>query len=194
MKYKFFGKNITVTPAIKNYSKKALDKLNKYFTNNKDIECRVVVRTYSVGTKAEINIYLQNMLLRAEVKNDDLYAAIDLAVDKLAGQIRKLKTKLKNKNIEGISFNNIEDTTETIETPTFVKNKIITAQKMSLDDAIMNMEALGHSFYIFVDQDNQKLTIVYKREDGNYASIEIKWIMKNKWQWNKKIGLKANLF
>ena len=185
MKYKFFGKNITVTPAIKNYSKKALDKLNKYFTNNKDIECRVVVRTYSVGTKAEINIYLQNMLLRAEVKNDDLYAAIDLAVDKLAGQIRKLKTKLKTYLFKRamtesllylycFSFNNIEDTTETIETPTFVKNKIITAQKMSLDDAIMNMEALGHSFYIFVDQDNQKLTIVYKREDGNYASIEIK--------------------
>ena len=173
MKYKFIGKNITVTPAIKNYSKKALDKLNKYFANNKDIECRVVVRTYNVGAKAEINIYLQNMLLRAEVKNDDLYAAIDLAVDKLAGQIRKLKTKLKNKNVVGLSFNNIEDDTETLETPIFVKNKVVTAQKMSLDDAIINMEALGHSFYIFVDQDNQKITVVYKRTDGNYASIEI---------------------
>lgn len=173
MKYKFIGKNITVTPAIKNYSKKALDKLNKYFVNNANIECRVVVRTYNVGAKAEINIYLQNMILRAEVKHDDLYAAIDLAVDKLAGQIRKLKTKLKNKNVVGISFNNIEDDTETLETPIFVKNKVVTAQKMSLDDAIINMEALGHSFYIFVDQDNQKLTVVYKRTDGNYASIEI---------------------
>lgn len=91
----------------------------------------------------------------------------------IGGQIRKLKTKLKNKNVVGISFNNIEDDTETLETPIFVKNKVVTAQKMSLDDAIINMEALGHSFYIFVDQDNQKLTVVYKRTDGNYASIEI---------------------
>lgn len=175
MNYKFIGKNIEVTNSIKNYAEKALSKLDKYF-EKKDVECRVTLRTYKVGTKAEITIIVtQNTILRAEVKNDDLYAAIDLSVDKLTGQIRKLKTKLKKRlNNKEILFNNVETyESEDTNKEIFIKNKTITPEVMNINDAILNMEALCHSFYIYIDEDNNNLSVVYKREDGNYGSIEV---------------------
>ena len=175
MKYKFIGKNVEVTESIKNYAVKTLDKLNKYFSNADELECRVLVRTYNVGAKAEITIYLQKLILRAEVKNDDLYAAIDLAVDKLAGQIRKLKTKLKVKHKTHFNFENIEEVVpeENEESSSNIKEKVIELEAMPVEDAILNMEALGHSFYAFKNDETKKTCIVYKRDSNKFGLIEL---------------------
>ena len=85
MKNQIIGKNITVTDAIRNQVEKKLGRLEKYFVINEDVSCRVVVRSYHVGAKVEITIFTQYMDLRAEVYDNDLYAAVDLAIDKLEG-------------------------------------------------------------------------------------------------------------
>lgn len=96
MKVSIRGKNITVTPGIQEKVEKKLSKLDKYFIT-KDVEAKVLVRTYPTGQKIEVTIPTEYVLLRAEEVNDDLYDAIDLVVDKLEGQIRKYKIKQKVK-------------------------------------------------------------------------------------------------
>ena len=89
MKYQIIGKNIEVTEGIKEALLKKLRRMDKYFVINDDVECRAVVRTYKTGQKVEITIFTKMMDFRAEVIDNDLYAAFDLAIDKLEGQMRK---------------------------------------------------------------------------------------------------------
>ena len=112
MKYQIIGKNIEVTEGIKEALLKKLHRMDKYFVINDDVECRAVVRTYKTGQKVEITIFTKMMDFRAEVIDNDLYAAFDLAIDKLEGQMRKLKTRLDRRNKDGlgksIAFENFE--------------------------------------------------------------------------------------
>jgi putative sigma-54 modulation protein len=96
MKYQIVGKNIEVTAAISNKIETKLSRLDKFFVINDAVTCRALVRSYKVGAKVEITIFTSMMDLRAEVKHDDLYAAVDLALDKLENQLRKLKTRIKD--------------------------------------------------------------------------------------------------
>ena len=95
---KIVRKNIEVTSAIKEAILDKLARMNKYFVINDEVECRVVVRSYKVGTKIEVTIFTPQMDLRAEVTDPDLYAGVDLAIDKLEGQMRKLKTRMDRSN------------------------------------------------------------------------------------------------
>ena len=97
MKYQIIGKNIEVTDSIRADIEKKLARMDKYFVIDDNVLCRAVVRSYTVGAKVEITIFTKEMDFRAEVKNADLYAAVDLAVDKLEGQMRKLKTRIERK-------------------------------------------------------------------------------------------------
>ena len=94
MKYQIIGKNIEVTEAIRNTIEKKLSRMDKYFIINDNVLCRAVVQAYKVGAKVEITIFTKQMDFRTEVRNDDLYAAVDFAIDKLEGQMRKLKTRM----------------------------------------------------------------------------------------------------
>jgi len=176
MKYQVIGKNIVITDGIKNAIKKKLSKLDKYFENPEDVDCRAVARSYKVGAKIEVTIRLNDMIFRAEVTNNDLYNGIDDAVEKLEGQLRKLKTKMKNRyNREGIGksiiYEAIEDEIENSETE-IVKTKVYNLKPITVDDAIIEMEAIGHDFYIYLDTDDERISVVYKRKDGGYGLIQ----------------------
>jgi putative sigma-54 modulation protein len=95
MKYQIIGKNIEITEGISTAVQKKLANMDKYFVINDEVECRVVCSTHINVQKVEVTIFLPKIKLRAEVENPDLYAAIDLAVDKLEGQMRKLKTRME---------------------------------------------------------------------------------------------------
>ena len=176
MKYQIIGKNISVTDAIRDDIERKLRRMDKYFVINDDVLCRAVVRSYTVGAKVEITIFTKEMDFRAEVKNDDLYAAVDLAVDKLEGQMRKLKTRMDRTN-ESHSLgralameNIIEDAEEDKEE--IVRTKSIRLEPMSIDEAITRMEALGHSFFLYLDEEDDEIAVVYRRIDGGYGVIE----------------------
>ena len=114
-------------------------------------------------------------VLRAEVVHDDLYAAIDLAIDKLEDQIRRQKTRLTRKNKEKLAYAFLE--TEELdeeydEADEVVKTKSIVPDTMELDEAIMRMEMLNHNFFIYRDDETKEIAVVYKRHDGGYGLIE----------------------
>lgn len=176
MKYQIVGKNIEVTEAIHDAIIKKLSRMDKYFVINDEVTCRVVVRTYRTGAKVEITIFTHMMDFRAEVTNDDLYAAVDLAVDKLEGQMRKLKTRLDRSNKPGLSesiaLENFE--AEKVEgvADEVVRTKEIFLEPMDLEEAITRMEALGHDFFMYLDADDNRVSILYHRNDGGYGLIQ----------------------
>ena len=176
MKYQIIGKNISVTDAIRDDIERKLRRMDKYFVINDDVLCRAVVRSYTVGAKVEITIFTKEMDFRAEVKNDDLYAAVDLAVDKLEGQMRKLKTRMdRTKESDSLGRalameNIIEDAEEDKEE--IVRTKSIRLEPMSIDEAITRMKPLGHSFFLYLDEEDDEIAVVYRRIDGGYGVIE----------------------
>lgn len=174
MKVNIVGKNITVTPGISEKITKKLNVLSKYFIIDENDIAKVLVRTYPVKQKIEVTIPTKYAILRAEVVADDLYSAIDLVVDKLEDQIRRQKTRLQRKNktslAEAFIEQEFEDDYEGEDE--VVKTKSIIPTEMSLDEAIMKMELIGHDFFIYTDDEIQKIAVVYKRTDGGYGLIE----------------------
>ena len=177
MKYQIIGKNIEVTDSIRSELEKKLGRMDKYFVIDDSVLCRAVVRSYSVGAKVEITIFTKEMTFRAEVKNNDLYAAVDLAMDKLEGQMRKLKTRMDRTKESAslgraIALENIVEEEEAEGEEEVVRTKSIFLEPMSIDEAITRMEAIGHNFFIYLDDKENRSSVAYKREDGGYGVIE----------------------
>ena len=174
MKITLRGKNIEITEAIEEKVSEKLSKLDKYFIVSENVEAKVLVRTYPYGQKIEVTIPTEYVLLRAEVVDQDLYNAIDLVIDKLEGQIRKYKTRLNRKSKDNkLAFNiasivPLEDQEEDI----VVKTKTISPKPMDMEEAIMQMELIGHSFFVYRDTETDAISIVYRRNDGDYGLIE----------------------
>lgn len=174
MKITLRGKNIEITEAIEEKVSEKLSKLDKYFIVSENVEAKVLVRTYPYGQKIEVTIPTEYVLLRAEVVAQDLYNAIDLVIDKLEGQIRKYKTRLNRKSKDNkLAFNlaSIEPLEEE-EEDVLVKTKTITPKPMDMEEAIMQMELIGHSFFVYRDTETDAISIVYRRNDGDYGLIE----------------------
>ena len=175
MKVNIYGKNITVTPALSEKIEKKLNHLEKYFMIDDSVVANVVVRVYPNKQKIEVTIPTKYAVLRTEVVHDDLYAAIDLAIDKLEDQIRRQKTRLTRKNKEKLAYAFIEemDFEDSYEdNDELVRTKTVTADTMELDEAIMRMEMLGHSVFIYRDNETKEIAVVYKRHDGGYGLLE----------------------
>lgn len=177
MKYQIIGKGIAVTDAIREDIQKKLHRMDKYFIINDEVTCRAVVSSYKVGAKIEITIFTKEMTFRAEVRNDDLYAAVDFAIDKLEDQMRRLKTRMeKNKNELGLgkslALENFEEEGGE-DNEVVVRTKSIFLDPMTLDDAITRMEALGHSFFLYLDSEDNEVCVAYKRLDGGYGVIQV---------------------
>lgn len=171
------GKNgFKVTEAIENYAVDKLSKVERYF--KEELDAFVVCKTYRDHHRVEVTIPTKFYTMRAEVSEADMYAAIDLAIDKLERQIRKNKVKITRslQKKEGVAelFNEEVDLEalerELVRTP--VKRKQITLEKMSTDEAITAMEMLGHDFFVYRDEDTQNTCVAYLRNDGKYAVIE----------------------
>ena len=174
MKYQIIGKNITVTEGISSAVQKKLQRMERYF-RDKDIECRVVVASHGETAKIEITIFLQNFPLRAEVEHKDLYAALDLALDKLEGQMRKVKTRMDRSNGKmslGESFAMDLEPEDPKEEDVVVRAKSYYLHPMTIDEAITRMEALGHDFFVYLDKEDDLISVVYIRRDGGYGVIQ----------------------
>jgi putative sigma-54 modulation protein len=176
MKYQIVGKNITVTEAISQTIQKKLNRLEKFFVIDDDVTCRALVRSYKVGAKVEVTIFTKMMDVRAEVTHEDLYAAVDLAVDKLENQLRKLKTRIKNHKQpslgESILLETIQEEKVISQAEQVVRTKSIFLQPMSMDEAVIRMEALGHSFFMYLDIEDKQISVLYRRVEGGLGLIQ----------------------
>ncbi|WP_042277327.1 ribosome hibernation-promoting factor, HPF/YfiA family [[Clostridium] dakarense] len=175
MELKITSKKIELTDAIKSKIENTFMKLEKYINDDTDIHVKIDVK--KKNQKIEATIFTKSgTILRAEDSEESLYSAIDIVCDKLYKQIRKLKTQLsrKNRKNESIRFDNIEDNiVYDIEEENNIKRrkKFILDKPMTAEDAIVQMDLLGHNFFIFRDLDTEDVSIVYKRHDG-YGLIE----------------------
>ena len=170
------GSKLEITDSMEEYAKEKLSKLDRYLDESENPKATVLAKVNGHEQKIEVTIPLKNVILRAEEVKEDFYAAIDVAIDKLERQIRKNKTRIqssKKKESRDFAYNYIEEIKEDDEEEeTVVKRKKIDLKPMSEEEAILQMELLGHSFYLYKDADTDKATVVYKRKDGNYGVIE----------------------
>ena len=176
MKYQITGKNIKITEGISAAVQKKLKKMDKYFLINDEVECRVVCSTHETEQKIEVTIFLPQMPLRAEVTDVDLYAALDIAVDRLEGQMRKIKTRMDRTNkmslAESIDFEQVDEDREPQEKDVIVRAKSYYLQAMDIEEALTRMQALGHDFFLYLDEEDDRISVVYNRRDGGYGVIQ----------------------
>jgi putative sigma-54 modulation protein len=173
MKITVSGKNMEVTNALRNAVEKKLLKLDKYF--NPDVEAHATLSFQKNRQIIEVTIPFNGVILRGEESNDDMYASIDLVEDKLERQIRKQKTKIERRTKgDSLKYQFIPDIKEEDEAdePHIVRTKKFAIKPMSDEEAILQMELLGHSFYVYTSAETNDVNVVYKRKDGNYGLIE----------------------
>lgn len=169
------GKNIEITPALRDYVEKKVGKVTKYFENVGEI---TVLLTVTKGRHiVEVTVPIQGMLLRGEESTMDMYTSIDLVIEKLERQIHKHKTKLERRFRAGsfkpevvpqASLGRAEDG----EDYPLVKTKRFTVKPMDVQEAIMQMNLVNHDFFVFRDAQTEEVNVVYRRKDGNYGLIE----------------------
>lgn len=175
MKINIVTKKIELTNSIKEKIENTFYNLEKYLSSDTDVHVKLDVTKRS--QKIEVTIFTKNgTIIRAEDSKNDLYNAIDEVYDKLYKQIRKLKTQLINKNRtnESIRFNNINEFDDmNIESENSIKKvkKFNLDKPITTEDAIMQMDLLGHNFFVFRNLDSEDINIIYKRHDG-YGLIE----------------------
>lgn len=165
------GNKLEITDAMKGYVKEKLSKLDKYFVDQK-IKATVLVKVHNYLQKVEVTIPLKSLILRAEEEQQDFYAAVDLVINKLERQIRKNKAKLQKRDKNKTKELNIDDIIPIEEDDTVVKNKKIDVKPMNTEEAILQMELLGHDFYMYKDSDTNSVCVLYKRKDGGYGKLE----------------------
>ncbi len=176
MKFNTIGRKVTISDKITDYLEKKIGKLDKFFKD--ESEARIVIGAVKDKVYVEASIYAGGMIYRAEETDDDVLAAIDKIVDVIERQIRKNKTRLEKKIkrdavvdtllISGGQYDEPEDDSEF----KIVKRKRFHVKPMSPEEAVLQMNLLGHNFFVFRNQDTDEMNVVYKRKDGNYAIIE----------------------
>ncbi len=176
MKINYVGRNIKIRDNFKEQVDRKLGKLDKYF--QEDVEATATFSTQGNFKTVEVTIWLTSgTILRAEETSDDMLTAVDIAVDSLDSQLRKYKTKLQNRRYsnESIRFDEVPDDAEALDEdykPDIVRVKRIGLKPMFSEEAILQMDLLGHDFFVYLDADTELVSVVYKRNDGNYGLIE----------------------
>ena len=177
LKINIRGDKVTITKAIKDYVTEKLARLDKYFENAKSIECKVLIKVKNLEESIEVTVPTNKFTLRAEERHEDLYAAIDLVVDKLERQIRRNKTRIGNKykDIPKFELNmDFEVPEEELETDVIVKRKNIDMKPMDEEEAMLQIELLNHDFFVFKNIDEDCVSVLYRRKDGSFGIINVK--------------------
>ena len=173
MKVNVTGRNLVITDAIREQVEKKLSKFDKMF--NSDIEASATFSVQKNKHIVEVTIPLKNgALFRAEAISDDMYMSIDEAIDRISKQMKKHKTKLEKRfhANDSIRFEEIPDAVEPIVESSIVKTKRFGVKPMGPEEAVLQMELLGHDFFVFLNGDTEEINVVYKRKDGDFGLIE----------------------
>ena len=172
MRIEVVGKNgFNPSDANKEYAIKKLSKLENMIPDFDTVSARVVCKVYKSFHKVEVTIPSKSIILRAEVSDSDIYAAIDGSIDKLMTQVRRYNDKTKDK-MGKKSIRHAEEPVMTEQNKKFVRDKHVDLIPMTREEALDQMELLGHDFFIYLDKETKKTNVIYLREDGDYAVIE----------------------
>lgn len=180
MQLSIVGRNIEITDAIKDYVEKRLQKLKKYFPYLIDVH--VVFYTQKIHQVAEITILANHLTVHGEERSQDLYASIDLVIDKMDAQLKKYKGRLIHKHQRqqrkdeqlnlNISVYEREDIEEQKPEPQIIHTQRLAIKPMSVDEAVMQMDLIGQEFLVFRNASSDGINVLYRRKDGDYGLIE----------------------
>lgn len=173
MKTTIVARKMDLTSGMKDYVEKKLTKLDKFFDD--EAEAKITMSVEKSRQKIEATIYSHNTIFRVEQVTSDMYVTMDKVIDDMERQIRKNKTRLEKK-LKKDAFVDMGVTDSPVEEETefnIIKTKSFTTKPMSNEEAILQMNLLGHTFFVYKNAKTEKNNIVYKRKDGNYGIIEI---------------------
>ncbi len=168
------GKNIEVTNALREYAERKISKLQRHFEHLQ--EAQVVLSVEKGRHIIEVTMPLNGMILRGEEKSEDMYASVDLVLDKLEKQIEKYKARVSRKGrvaseakpVVGVPAAALVDDDDR----KVVRTKRFNIKPMRTEEAVMQMDLLGHDFFVFINSETEETNVVYRRKDGNYGLIE----------------------
>lgn len=182
MKIQLRGDHLDITEALRDYVEKKIGRLEKYFDTPPVQAVQVTLSVVRDTHHVEVTMPLNGIMIRAEERSEDMYASIDVVAEKLEGQIRKHKTKLNRRfREEGIRTLFQENgtpaaTTVAVEDETedgsIVRVKKFAFKPMTPEEAVLQMDLLGHDFFVFANAETEEVNVVYKRHDGNFGLIE----------------------
>jgi len=166
------GKQMEVTDALKDYVIKRVGKLEKYSDEFKDVKVTLLVE--EGRHRVEVTAPLQGMILRGEEESGDMYASIDLVVEKLERQIEKYRTRInKRMRTKVLKDHEIEHPAlEEDDNEQVVRRKKFGTKPMSVEEAIMQMNLVGHNFFVFTNMETNTINVVYRRRMGDYGLLE----------------------
>ena len=166
------GKNLDITPALKDYVEKRVKKVTKYFDKTGDIS--VILKVEKGRHQVEVTVPVDGILLRGEESTPDMYASIDQVMDKIEKQIEKHKTKIAKKFRSGGFRSDVASTVviPEVEESELVRTKKFSVKPMDAEEAILQMNLLNHDFFMFLNIDSEQVNVVYRRKDGCYGLIE----------------------
>ena len=178
MKFEYVCKDLKLSEGMRKTCENKFGNFERYFKTSDDSKCVVTISLVSGEKSVEASITSADFILRARAADTDFYSAVDLVCEKLDRQMRKTKTrisKLNKKNslshdlmLEQILDNDYED-----EALDIVKKKTLNLAPMDVEEALTRMDALGHSFFIYLDSETNKVNVLYEREDHGYGVIEV---------------------
>ena len=172
MKFTIHGKNMEVTENLRNAVTEKLGKLEKYFTA--ETELIVTLSVEKERQKIEVTIPMKGNIIRSEQVSNDMYVSIDLVEEVIERQVRKYKTRIVDKHQTGGNFKKefIETEAEQEEEIRIIRTKKFDIKPMYPEDACIQMELLGHNFYVFCNAETDEVNVVYKRKGNTYGLIE----------------------
>ncbi len=173
MKFVIVGKNIEVTPGLRSAVEDKIGKLEKYF--NPDTEVHVTLSVEKDRQKIEVTIPVKGSIIRSEQVSSDMYVSIDLVEEIIERQLKRYKSKIVDKHqAADSSFKRefIEDSFEDEEEIRIIRSKRFDMKPMFPEDACIQMELLGHDFYVFINAETDQVNVVYKRKGNTYGLIE----------------------
>ena len=169
------GKNIEVTPALNDYAEKKVTKLLKYFEDVSG-KAEVMLRVERELHIVEVTVTMGGLILRGEEATNDMYASIDGVLEKLERQVKKYKTRINRKVRQDVATEQlnagavVKDNGNSLAE--IVKTKRFAIKPMSEQEAAMQMDLLGHTFFVFMNAETEEVNVIYKRKDGAYGLIE----------------------
>ncbi|MDO5346027.1 MAG: ribosome-associated translation inhibitor RaiA [Lachnospiraceae bacterium] len=172
MKFTISGKNIEVTEGMKSAVTEKLGKLERYFTP--ETEIIVTMSVEKERQKIEVTIPVKGNIIRSEQVSNDMYVSIDLVEEVIERQLRKYKTKIVERQQEGTNFKKefLEKEAEPAEEIKIIRTKHFGIKPMYPEDACIQMELLGHNFFVFCNAETEEVNVVYKRKGNTYGLIE----------------------
>ena len=177
MRLQVKGKNLDVTPSLKGYAQEKLGKLEKHLNDSARLELELAVErnpSISENQVAEATIWTKGPIIRARESTTDMKASIDLLVDKLERQAQRLRQKRRRSSSRnhGAAPEEIRPVVPDEEEPVIVKTKQFAVKPMGPEEAVLQLELIGHDFFVFLNSETDEVNVVYRRRDGNYGLIE----------------------